>query len=126
MESIFDEMARVLAKPLPRRHALKLAAGVLAGGVLGALGVKQAAAQDATPAKCKVGTLACGKQGLCCPVTKKCCITATRSPFCAPSLTDTCCANTACGPKTVCCKGVCCAPGKKCVNGRCSASKEDA
>lgn len=123
VQSLFDDVARILAKPTERRQALKLAAGVFAGGVLSALGVKRAFGQDAQPERCKAGYTACGTKGLCCPNTKKCCITSTRGPFCAPSLQDICCANTACGPKTVCCHGVCCAPGQKCVNNRCSATK---
>jgi hypothetical protein len=123
VQSLFDDVARILAKPAPRRQALKLAAGVLAGGFLGALGVKQAAGQDANPQTCPAGYTKCGNKGRCCAPGKKCCITGTRAPFCVPNVNDTCCANTACGPKTVCCSGVCCAPRQTCVDGRCSSSK---
>jgi hypothetical protein len=122
VQSLFDDVARILAKPAPRRQALKLAAGVFAGGVLAALGVKPASAED-SPAACKAGYTACGKSGLCCANTKKCCITESRGAFCVANKNDICCANTACGPKTVCCHGVCCAPGQTCVNNRCSGSK---
>jgi len=74
----------MLAKPAPRRQALKLAAGVFAGGILGALGMKQASGQAVAPLKCLPGYSACGTGGLCCKDTKKCCITSTRAPFCAP------------------------------------------
>lgn len=123
MQSLFDDVARILAKPAPRRQALRLAAGVLAGGVLGALGVEQSFGQDSQPAPCASGATACGTGGLCCKTaTKKCCITSSRGPFCA-NKGDTCCANTACGPKTVCCVDKCCAPGESCVKKRCVATK---
>jgi hypothetical protein len=122
VQSLFDDVARILAKPAPRRQALKLAVGVLAGGFLGALGVKRAFGQDSQSAPCPSGHTACGTGGLCCKTaTKKCCITATRGPFCAIK-DHTCCANTACGPRVICCHGKCCAPGQTCVDKRCSSS----
>jgi hypothetical protein len=122
VQFLFDDVARILAKPAPRRQALRLAAGVFAAGILGALGLK-ASGQDAKPDACGPLHVACGAHGLCCPVTAKCCITEARGAFCAPSKLDICCAATACGPKEVCCHGVCCPPGQTCVNNRCSSSK---
>ena len=119
MQSLFDDVARILAKPAPRRQALKLAAGVFAGGILGALGVGRASDADI---KCLPGKVACGAHGLCCPITAKCCITAARGAYCIANKKDICCGTTACGPKEVCCAGACCNPGVKCVNGRCSSS----
>ena len=112
---LFDDLARILASPLPRRQALKLFSGALAAGVLGAVGVRRAAAQDALCPPAHV----CGTN--CCLLTEHCCKPATRKPYCIKN-TQICCGNTACGPHEVCCKTVCCAPGQTCVNGRCSSS----
>ena len=59
VQSLLDDVARILAKPAPRRQALRLAAGVFAGGLLGALGMKAA-----EPDRCKSGYTACGTKGL--------------------------------------------------------------
>ena len=147
MQSVFDDVARILASPLPRRQALKLVGGALAGGVLGALGVNPAAAQS-NATKCKIGTFACGT-GCCSSNTQTCCTTGTSpfcvskgkiccgstscsnnqtccttgsKPFCATK-GKTCCGSTSCSSDQTCCNGTCCAKGQKCVNGRCEASK---
>ncbi len=118
MQSLLDDVARILAKPAPRRQALKLAAGVFAGGILAALGLKA----DGPDITCKPGYVACGNHGVCCLTTEKCCITTTRGAFCVAKQSYICCGNTACGSKEVCCNNVCCSPGQKCVSGRCSSS----
>ena len=46
MSYLLDDIARILASPIPRRQALRLLGGILAGGILSTLGVKQAAAQQ--------------------------------------------------------------------------------
>jgi hypothetical protein len=148
MSFLLDDVARILASPLPRRQAVKLLGGALAGGFLGALGLRRATAQDQPDVKCAAPKVKCGtkccvatdqccntpgyvlfcapKTRVCCghkscPATDKCCTTAT-PPFCAVK-THTCCGATSCKPGEVCCNGVCCAVGRRCVKGRCEASK---
>src|SRR5580700_4193983 len=50
---VFDELARILAAPMRRRNALKLAGKVLTGGVLASLAVgpSHATGKDSTSAK---------------------------------------------------------------------------
>jgi hypothetical protein len=55
---VFDELAKILAAPIKRRNALKLAGRIFSGGVLTSLAVAQT--DDAT---CKKGTYRCHKQG---------------------------------------------------------------
>jgi carbohydrate binding protein with CBM19 domain len=55
---VFDEIAKILAAPMGRRNALKLAGKVLTGGVLANLVLGQT--YDAT---CKKGTSRCHGQG---------------------------------------------------------------
>ena len=90
-----DDVARILATPMPRRSAFKLLSGVLGGALLG---VRRGAAQpECTPA-CKKDEQCCGtecakKNEQCCPsgrVCKKkeiCCSTA---PFCVTGTKHRC------------------------------------
>jgi hypothetical protein len=54
---VFDELARILAAPMRRRNALKLAGKVLTGGVLASLAV------GPSHATCKDGRSRCHGQG---------------------------------------------------------------
>ena len=131
--NLVDDAARILASPLPRRQALKALSGVLTGGLLAALGVRQAAAQTCSPA-CKGGETCCvgvnGQRfcsipgGTCCGNTscndtQQCCRTSAQ-PFCTTN--PTCCGTTSCGPNISCCANVCCGAGQACKNGRCQGS----
>lgn len=60
--SMIDQAARILASPMPRRQALRLAGGALLGGILLAL------------TGCKVCTGVC-TGSLYCATTKTCCTT---------------------------------------------------
>jgi hypothetical protein len=117
VQSLFDDVARILAKPAPRRQALKLAAGVLAGGILGSLGFGQDSGPDI---RCKSPKTVCGT--VCCSKAQQCCATSPQSVLFCVLKTHTCCGNTGCKPNTVCCAGVCCAPHETCKKGRCSSS----
>src|SRR5690242_626502 len=73
MSSLFDEIARVLAKPVPRRKTLKTIGGSLLGAFMATVGAQRAMAltQDCNVAKpcsanseCQSGNC---KSGLCCP-----------------------------------------------------------
>ena len=144
MASLVDEAARILAGPTPRRQALKLLAGALAGGILGTLGARRARAQVAPDAfgRCPGGVAPCSYGGhtFCvsrgktccgdtsgCNSTQTCCTTGAR-PFCANSGT-TCCGNTACSNSTqTCCstattpfcaaKGTTCCGSTSCTSGQ--------
>jgi len=118
MASLVDEAARILAGPTPRRQALKLLAGALAGGFLGTLGARRAKAQIAPDAfgHCPGGGVSCSYAGhtfclsrgkTCCGDTSGCnsnqtCCTTGSRPFCANGGT-TCCGNTSCNSTQKCC-----------------------
>jgi len=90
MSFLLDDVARALARPAPRRQALKLLGGLLAGGILGAVGIGRAAAQDdVEPALC--GTVHCKKGQKCCSYDN-----------CAPKQ-NTCCGLHSCPPGQKCC-----------------------
>jgi hypothetical protein len=55
---VFDELAKILAAPMGRRKALKLAGKAITGGVLASLAVGQTHAKT-----CKDGTMRCHGQG---------------------------------------------------------------
>src|SRR5450755_3331039 len=121
MHSLLDDVARILASPLPRRRALKLVSGALAGGILAALDLRPAAAQNDAKPKCPPRTTKCGTGSLCCSSTQTCCTTSA-TPFCATQ-GKTCCGKTSCSSGQTCCKGVCCGKNQVCKNGRCQASR---
>ena len=105
MDRIFDEMARILARQMPRRQAFRLLGGALAAGIVGAFGTRSASAQTCSPA---------------CPGGQKCCPGGPRT-FCAPTA-NTCCGNKSCAAGLACCEGSCCKAGQTCTRGRCTAS----
>jgi len=118
MSYLVDEVARILASPMPRRQAFRLLGGVVAGSIAGALGVKRAQAQFApvsfrpscsriqqccagSPNHCEpTGRTCCGQTS--CPASLACCTTGSR-PFCATVPNSKCCGNTACRPGYTCC-----------------------
>ena len=78
-----DEVARILAGPMPRRRALKLLSGVLAGAFLSSIGVQRAKAGS--------GCASCTVRQLCC------------NNACINSEYYQCCNGEACSTKAVCC-----------------------
>ena len=109
MDYFVDEVARILASPVPRRQALRLIAGLVGSGVFEAFGLRNAGAQTAA-------TQAAATCKPVCPSTKTCCTTGSK-PFCATK-PKTCCGNTSCDQKSTCCPGngspFCATQGKKC------------
>src|SRR5438128_1094188 len=91
MDHMFDEVARILASPMPRRQAFRLLGGALVGGIVAALGVERASGR---PPACSPP---CGAGKQCCGNT------------CRPS-TETCCGNTSCRSDQQCCGGSTCRP----------------
>ncbi len=128
MRYLLDDVARTLAGPMPRRQALRLLGGALAGGILGVLGVKQAGAQQnerdrgdrcggttcTRSQKCCNNSFCIPSTGVCCGTsatssctgTQKCCTTGP-TPFCIPG-SGVCCGASA---------GTSCASGRKCCPG---------
>ena len=97
MAEFFDQIARILATPMSRVRALRLALGALAILFLTPFGVAQSA-----------GVVCPGVPGGSCPTGKRCC-TGTgpnAQNFCCPS-PHTCCGNSCCEPSKVCVDGVC-------------------
>ena len=131
----FDEIARILASPMPRRRALKLAGGALIGAAFANLGIRRAAAQESgcceisnsvclqlvNPRECRgtffPGRTCCevgpGGTKICCAADKVCrdCIGANRVRV----------GRKCCSPQEKCsvCPGgtvlLCCTLGTECV-----------
>lgn len=129
-KSLFDDLARTLATPMPRRRALQLAAGLVVAAAVP--GVR------ARPARAGLtrGTGACppGGQQTCAEQFGKevseCCsrpIPGSGNYTCCPPgecfyspTTNTCC------PKDFQCgKGGCCSEGERCVNEKCVRCDSD-
>jgi hypothetical protein len=116
MRYLVDDLARTLATPMPRRRALRLAAQMLAGGVLATLGIRRASAANCTgtgqsnctcvgggqSATCNSSQTCCmGSNGAsCCNSTQHCCVSGGGNVHCCDSGT-TCCSVPSINP--VCC-----------------------
>ena len=100
MDHFFDEAARILASQMPRRKAFKLLGGALVGGIVAALGARNAMA--ATPECTADGQRNCkcvkavGGSGPSCAATYGCCGLYSANPVCCSgakccnTLTKTC------------------------------------
>ena len=108
----FDEIARLLASPIPRRQVFRRVIGGLAAAALAAIGSPPqalAGVSCATNADCSAGQFCCNAS-ICCPDADVCCGLGANS---------ICCPN-----NQVCCGGahtpaVCCAVGELCYNNQC-------
>lgn len=109
MGSFFDNVARTLATPMPRRKAFRLLGGALLGGLFAPYAL---AAACTTNGNCN--TNQCCLAGQCAGKSSNVQCT---SICCAPG---TCCfSGTACG---VICGSSCCGAGQCCKNGACQSS----
>ena len=90
MDRFFDEAARILASPMSRRQAFRLLGGALVGGIVGAAGIKQAAAQGPPPPPQACGNINCASGEKCCPGRAGNC-----NPYCA-GIKDNCCGCVRC------------------------------
>ena len=99
MAHIIDDIARILATPVPRRQAFRLLGRVLAGGFVGALGLK---AQTVNSLNSNSGVI-CGNTR--CQKNQTCCTQGQGAyrPFCA-SQGKSCCGNSTMNSNQQCCR----------------------
>jgi hypothetical protein len=95
-DTLFDDIARVLASPMPRRQALATIMRGLAGAAVVSLFGPEVARADPTP----------DKNGNC-PANHSNC----NGVVCCENKTQTCCGTGA--------TSACCRPPQTCVDGRC-------
>jgi len=91
MDRFFDEAARILARPIPRRKAMRLIFGAMGGAIITAFTEKALIAA----ARCTCGSSQC--QTTACPGSP--------STSCCPSNgpEQVCCGTNACCKSTACC-----------------------
>ena len=102
MDHLIDNLARILATPMPRRNTFRLIGGAMAAAAAAVMGIQPvgAAQQGCTKAQLASGMFGCGNG-------------TANSICCAPG---TCCASH--GNAAACCtRGQC-----TCSNGTCAAS----
>jgi len=116
MSNRFDDAARVLASPMPRRLAIRRITGLLFGSVIGSLWTRQASAAVTCSPACARGQICCdhAPKNFCIPASARCCgaISCATSQTCCTNSAGaqfcsepagTCCGNTSCGPAQTCC-----------------------
>jgi hypothetical protein len=102
-DNLFDDIARTLASPLPRRKAF----GHIIRGLAGA-----ALASTFWPEVARAGPIP-RRDGRCPPNHFNC-----NGVVCCLK-NQTCCGNVCCLPPRQCCVHVCCRPNELCENGKC-------
>ena len=141
MSLLIDDLSRIIASPIPRRQALRLAGSLMGGGILGYLGLGRTSSGLARPSRpCASDEVPCGKtccqpfymccggtcygpgfkehsvccgSGLCSKASQQCC-----TDHCCQK-TETCCGASCCAPGHACCQGKCCPPGYVCCKDKC-------
>lgn len=148
-ERIFDDLARALAEPMPRRSALRLIAGAFVGVALGSARTSDA---RAGPTCEEAGLISCNEtccvpsinpvcceaavrgrvppgQPVCCGAGQRCC-SGPETPFtcCLPGQTcnpeGRCILRPGCPRGGVRCGSRCCRRGQRCVRGVCRGCEE--
>jgi len=104
MDELFDDISRILASPVPRRRALKLVVGGLAGAALAVLGFERPAYGACTSGKFACGTKCCDCANEQCCNGTSCCA---KGVDCCGTNCDKCCAS----------DEFCRASDKKCIKG---------
>jgi hypothetical protein len=106
-DSLFDDVARVLASPMPRRQALARILSGLAAAALTTIVWPARAQADSKTCKadsdCGTGSYCCNKK-ICCTTGQVCCGSGANSLCCPQG--GSCCGN---GANTICCD-----PGEVC------------
>jgi hypothetical protein len=105
MNSLFDDVSRIVASPVSRRRALTLVGQATGGAVLAVLGLR---ATSWGFAPCGAGQIVCA--GKCCSPGETCC----NNKCCA----GPCCGGKCCEKHQVCCDGKCLGQGVS-KNGKC-------
>jgi len=132
MSALIDDISRVIAGPVSRRHAFKMVTTAVGGALLASFGLGRAtrtmaAGNTGNPpcpnhgVKCNgkcysqdyccCGTSACNGNQVCCSNTHCC------------DRGQTCCGSRCCDRGSTCCgNNTCCACGVACCNGKCCSS----
>lgn len=121
----FDELTRIWAKPMSRRRALRLSAGVVFGAVAADVLSSAPVAADACGGTCSGGSICCPNgtcidptisiccgSGSCTPVNSICC-----GGGCLDPGISRCCGGTGCLASDSCCGSACCSSGQTCLGG---------
>jgi hypothetical protein len=136
MDVLFDDLARTVASPIPRRRVVKLVAGMLMQGALGGLWPRRAYGQFCPTGKqmctlwpdcvprctptscCDPGETCCAYEGAswCCPPRTTCMPNDARKCSCPPGLLT-------CGARNCCPPGYTCSDRGTC-EWRCPADKQ--
>jgi len=126
LSASFDDIARIVASPIPRREAIKRLGGIMGGGILAALGFGAGSmleAQNAGACPIALQFYCSNTSGAhtCCKLhVQQCC--ADTGAYCC-STTQKCCGGICCENNQSCCKSSgsskCCAPREICCNGKC-------
>ena len=131
MGLLIDELSRIIASPIPRRKALRLAGSLMGGGILAYLGFGRASRGLAqTLQSCGEGQERCGSA--CCYANELCCggkcygpVIKELSSCCGRvrcnKLFQRCCTDHCCRSTETCCGARCCSSGRACCNGQCCA-----
>jgi len=141
MSLLIDDLSRIIASPMPRRKALRLAGNMLGGGILAYLGLGRASRGHAQPTRsCGTHQIQCGST--CCDSVETCCGGRCYGPdakehadccgsvLCSKAAqqcctdhccrkTESCCGSRCCASGQACCHGKCCAPGQVCCGSTC-------
>jgi len=107
MSILLDDISRIIASPVSRRHAIKLVSGAVGGALLTSLGLGRAAYAQGQPPNfpnCPPGHPIC--DSICCKTSEKCCWYRNRGNHCCQKVQG-------------CCGPFCCAAGSLCCDGRC-------
>ena len=131
-KGFFDDLARALATPMPRRGALRTIGAALAMGAFDALRPRRADAHVGTAAPSQDCGGGCGpvnkaccvkiKYGLhnggCCTPLQECCVGSNNSTGTLANLMSWCCAKGMCGPSGGICRKAC-EPGRTVCGNTC-------
>jgi hypothetical protein len=112
--SLFDDVARSLASPIPRRRACAQILRGLGVAALASLGIPQTALAGKPKCDRKKGESQCGDK--CCKKHEDCC----GGKQCCKQNEDCCGRKLCCKQNEDCCGGKqCCRPDEECKGGKC-------